>query len=156
MAKRDEDRMGGRDSDRSGFTYRRRTGADGKSYNFNVGAEPPPKKKKVVAVDKKVKIEPAAAPVVPKPRPRPEVPAAKKPEPAVPAKNPTDDMVFSPMMGKMVPRGVPIKTENPFSGMFKGLEDFRAKQQAKYGGMKNGGKVRGDGMSRVKTKGRCL
>jgi hypothetical protein len=129
----------------------------GKQYNFNVSKPAAPKKKSVVKVKKEVKIEPAAAKIPAKPVARP---VSKTPSPMSQpvAKAPTEGMEFNPLTSTYTKKS-DTKATNPFEGIFDSMEESRAKQFKKYGvtsGFKDGGRIRGDGMSRVKTKGRCL
>lgn len=150
----------------SGITYRRRIGPDGKSYNFNVPPEEKKAKPKVKAKPPEPKVE---APADPKrgqeqrfrPAPKPEVPA--KPERGQeqrfrPAPPPTEDN------GKPVKR--PIRPGQEDSGPGFNIGPFRIDKGYSpehpgkpiwgigYKGFKSGGSIRGDGMSRVSTKGK--
>lgn len=163
----------------TGITYRRRIGPDGKSYNFNV---PPDVKKSAPVVKPKPKPKAKASPVEPKveapadpkrgqeqrfrPAPGAEETAPVKVEPKMSAQQEYDALRKAPKTyerdyenRKKYERQPDQKWYN-----FFGEEQGGAKKRAfenspnRYppAEMNNGGKVRGDGISRVKTKGRCL
>ena len=121
---------------RGDYRYQER---GGKLYNFNVTA--PEKKKK------------KAAPTKPKPKvEKPEVKMPKRPFTPTPAPKPevkgfnpltsTGEVPNAKTYGDVspLPEAPPGKRFNPLTSTY----------------YKDGGRVRGDGMSRVKTKGRCL
>lgn len=119
----------------------------GKAYNFNI-----------------VKPEKKAAPVKPKPKPKP-VPA--KPDfkmPKRPVSQTPGSAKFNPLTSTSVNVDGTVKSgaeavgAKKFGDVSKLPEKgvgkrFNPLTSSYY---KNGGKVRGDGMARVKTKGRCL
>lgn len=152
----------------------------GKSYNFNVVK---PAEKKKAPAKPKPKKQDTPAPVIPKPKPNykgdeqrfrpapppasatpfkpPKRPVTPTPKPVTAAEaemrrmtSPGLESIRSPSEAVTYPLRVMGELGKRFGRKFmsgdvgEGITTGNA--------MKDGGKVRGDGMSRVKTKGRCL
>lgn len=123
----------------------------GKAYNFNI--QKPEKK---------------VTPVKPKPKPKPKVkPEPEKPEfkmPKRPVSQTPGSATFNPLTSTSVNVDGTVKSgaEAVRAKDFGDVSKLPEKPEGKRFNpltstyYKDGGKVRGDGMSRVKTKGRCL
>lgn len=151
MAKGENDRNVG-----PGVTFYKQ-GIEGALTTKKPGAAPKPKVKAKPPVPEKKPVSGGGADDFRAPPKKPKAPAPAVTPTPTPAPSPSADMVFSPMLGKMVPRSSYKPAGNPFDGVMDSIGDFRKKQFEKYGvtsGYKDGGHIRGDGKARVRTKGK--